>query len=208
MGNPPQNLSGGPVVSLDYALAAVRRRVSRVLHDDVGPSLCAAGLHLDLLTAGGAQGESLRESAEGLRAALDAALGAIHSLLAENDMQLFARGGLDGGLTVLARHGLIDWEEPPRECAWTVAQCEFCFRVVRDWATACSMTQPCQRLVVRRSAGQMRLAAPDGACSCLPWLDGWQLFSGEAGVEITCGDPGLGLELALTPVPAGTRNGA
>ncbi|MCL4796173.1 MAG: hypothetical protein KJZ84_16555 [Bryobacteraceae bacterium] len=208
MGNPAQSRSGGPAGSLDYAVASVRQRVSRVLHDDVGPSLCAAGLHLDLLASNGGAGEDWKESAEGLRAALDSALAAIRALLAENDVKLFARGGLDGGLTALARHELIDWEEPPTDCAWTIAQCELCFRVARDWATACSIERAAQRLRVRRSDAGMKLTVPGKDCSCQPWLEGWRHLAAAAGVEIICDDPNRAFELVLKPVPAGSRASA
>lgn len=190
----------GPIDSLDHALAAVRRRVSSILHDDVGPSLCAAGLHLELLSRA-ATTEDSREAAAGLRAALDQALERLRALMLENDARLFVRNGLDDALTALARALPLAWEPPKGLPAPPAA--EFYYRVARECAVLCAASDPPVRPVVRRTAAGMSIALPAATAGEMiaPWLPAWRFLAARAQVRLTVEAAVPGVELKLAPDP-------
>jgi hypothetical protein len=199
-------LSGGganPTDALDLALAALRLRVSSILHDEVGPSLCAAGLHLEALTQS-ALDENAREAAAGLRAALDAALERVRALMVETDPRLLARSGLDRALTELARVLPLDWQEPETDIPEPPAA-ELYYQLARDCAIACASAGSSIRPIIRRTAEQTRITVPTGPGATITlleqWLPAWMYSAGKAGVQLTRGQTAAGLELSLAPGP-------
>lgn len=189
--------------SLCDALAALRLRVSSILHDEVGPSLCAAGLHLEALSQSPLN-EDAREAAAGLRAALDAALERVRALMVENDARLLARSGLDRALTELARVLPLDWQEPQASLPEPPAA-DVHYGIARDCAVVCASASRSVRPIIRRTAEQMRITVPNGsgATETLldPWLPAWQHLAGRAGIQLTRGRTGAGLEINLAPGP-------
>lgn len=82
---------------------AERRRLSRLLHDEAGPALCAAGLAAELLR--GTLGELSKEQEElfeRLGGALDGAVEMVRRLSQEASPELAERRGLEGALRLLA----------------------------------------------------------------------------------------------------------
>lgn len=189
--------------SLSDALAALRLRVSSVLHDEVGPSLCAAGLHLEALSQTPLDEEG-REAAAGLRAALDAALERVRALMVENDTRLLARSGLDRALTELACVLPLDWQEPKPNIPEPDAA-DVHYGIARDCAIVCASADRSIRPIIRRTAEQMRITVPSGsgATETLldPWLPAWRHLAGRAGIQLTRGQTDAGLEISLARGP-------
>jgi hypothetical protein len=199
MGTSTQGAAWGPVESLDFALAALRQRVHHLLHDEAAPSLCAAGLHLDLLAAAAPNNPNLQESASSLRIALESALDALRLLLVENDPRLFQRGGLDGALAAFTHAGLIEWDHSSAPAAWTPAQSELAFRIVRDCALASSLATPPVPPAVRFIGPALQLSS----AQLLPWsswLPGWRHLAAHA--DLSLDSPGHSPRLDLTLAPA------
>lgn len=197
-------MSGGdssPIDSLDFALAALRLRVSSILHDEVGPSLCAAGLHLDALSQSSLDADA-REAAAGVREALNAALERVRALMVETDPRLLARCGLDRALNELARVLPLDWQEPETELPEPPAAGLY-YRLARDCAIVCASAGRSIRPTIRRTADQMRITVPTGpgATETLldPWLPAWRYYAGQAGFHLTRGQSAAGLEISLGP---------
>ncbi|MEJ5366744.1 MAG: histidine kinase [Bryobacteraceae bacterium] len=116
---------------------AERRRLSRALHDQAGPSLCSAGLLAELLY--GAIPDPAPQQQElfaRLRSALESAVDQIRLLSQEASPDLAARRGLEGALAVLAQahHAQLFIEELPALPAG--AACALC-ELTRDALLAC-----------------------------------------------------------------------
>lgn len=188
------------VDAMDQTAAAFRSHVHQILHNETGPSLCAAGLHLELLCAS-EDGDERLEALSALREALEAAHSSIRSLLVESDPRLIERGGLDGALAALARHFPLEIEASEDVRPLAQPQGELFYRVARDWASACASTQPPTRLSVHRSGHEMRLTAPH---SPAPWLAAWRHLGQRRGVAITAsaGEP---FTLVLAPLSEDSR---
>jgi signal transduction histidine kinase len=111
---------------------AERRRLSRILHDEVGPALCAAGLAAEMLretlpSPAAAQLELL----DRLGRALESAVETVRLLSHEASPELAGRRGLSGALELLARAcgaALRIESEPQLAPAEAAALCE----LVRD----------------------------------------------------------------------------
>ena len=189
----------GPIDSLDYALAFVRRRVSAILHDHAGPALCAAGLHLELLAQAGTAEERAGHAAN-LRAALEQSLETVRALMTENDPRLLERGGFDGAMTALARVLPLDWEEPAGGAAVPPGPARLCFRVARDCAAACAAAEAQARPAIRRDGATVRILVPGGAAPALePWLPGWRHWAAAEGLAIALAEQDGGLAITLSP---------
>jgi hypothetical protein len=198
MGTSTQGAAWGPVESLDFALAALRQRVHHLLHDEAAPSLCAAGLHLDILAAAAPDDAALQESASSLRTALESALDALRTLLIESDPRLFQRGGLDGALAAFAQAGLILWDQRPTPASWTPAQSELAFRIVRDCALASRLATPPAPPAVRSAGPALQLSS----ALFLPWsswLPAWRHLAASAALSLDSPGHAPGLDLTLAP---------
>lgn len=118
---------------LESLRRAGRARVSRVLHDDAGPSLCSAGLVLGLL-----RGEAARLSPEGrewlemLQTAMESALESVRLLNYQSNPALAQRCGLRVALEYLTAGGGITCDSSKGTPAWTLEQEETACRIVRD----------------------------------------------------------------------------
>lgn len=194
-GEHSSSLSAESLASFEATLDGVRRRVHRVLHDEAGPSLCAAGLQLDLLLST-TDAADRAEAASGLREALDAAMHALRALMVESDPNLLARSGLDGALTALARSLPLNWQEPSTPCPLDGPQAALCYRIAREWAAQCAAAHPPQTLRLRREGAELHLAAPPAP---LPWLPACRVLAAAAGIAIHCEETGPDLKLRLAP---------
>lgn len=111
---------------------AERRRLSRILHDEVGPALCAAGLAAEMLRETLPEPTATQQELIGkLGRALESAVETVRLLSQEASPDLAARRSLRGALELLARAcgaALRIEGEPPLEPAQAAALCE----MVRD----------------------------------------------------------------------------
>jgi signal transduction histidine kinase len=78
-------------------------RVSRALHDRVGPALCAAGLHLGLLKNSIAKDDlEAAECLESARAALEESIAQVRALSYQTDPSIVKRLGISAAMSYLA----------------------------------------------------------------------------------------------------------
>ena len=137
------------VEGLESLRRAERSSVSRVLHDEIGPALCSAGLVLGLLRS-----EAGRLPAEGvewlelLQSAMESAMESARLLSYGTDPALATRCGLATALEYLTKCGDLSFDLSKGIPDWTVAQNETVCRIVRD-------------LILAIPGGSARLEASD-----------------------------------------------
>lgn len=112
---------------------AERQRVSRILHDEVGPSLCSAGLMLGLVESAGAglDAES-RSLLESIRGALESTVDSVRRLSYQSDPDIAARCGLESALQLLAAGENATIVFPSGPAAFPAAQAEVICLTVGD----------------------------------------------------------------------------
>lgn len=129
---PASRRGAGEADGLRRIRMAERRRLSRILHDEVGPALCAAGLAAEMLRESlPAPAASQQEMLERLGRALESAVRTVRLLSQEASPDLAARRGLGGALELLAEAcgaALRIESEPQLAPAEAAALCE----LVRD----------------------------------------------------------------------------
>lgn len=117
---------------LEQIRLAERLRTSRALHDQIGPSLCSAGLMIGLLRSSpGDDPETAGKLMETIQDALEAAIDAVRALSYSADPALARRCGMRGALEFLAgahkaeldaRCGVPSWPKPRAEAACRILQ--------------------------------------------------------------------------------------
>jgi hypothetical protein len=117
---------------LEQIRHAERLRISRTLHDQIGPSLCSAGLMVSLLRSGsGGTPPMAQDMLDAIQDALETAIESVRSLSYSADPALAQRCGLRGALEFLARShraeldlraGLPPWPAPRAESACRILQ--------------------------------------------------------------------------------------
>ncbi len=118
---------------LEQIRHAERLRISRALHDQVGPSLCSAGLMVGLLRSSGAEYPSpARDLMEAIQDALESAIDVVRALSYGADPALAQRCGLRGALEFLARVHKTDLALQAGLPAWPDPQAETACRILRD----------------------------------------------------------------------------
>ncbi len=112
---------------------AERRRLSRLLHDETGPLLCAAGLTAELLRgtldAVTPQQEELFAKLSG---ALESAVRQVRLLSQEAAPGLAARRGVEGALRLLAEAYGAELQAASKPAPWASSQAEALCELVRD----------------------------------------------------------------------------
>jgi Histidine kinase len=132
-----------------------RASVSRALHDDIGPSLCSAGLLLGLLRAESHQWPpESREWLETLQTALNSAMESARHLSYRTDPALARRCGLPAALQYLVRGTSVSLDDSSGFPDWTPEQNEAVCRIVRD-------------VILAIPEGSLRLETTSGGISLL-----------------------------------------
>lgn len=121
------------VRGLDALRRNGRARVSRVLHDEISPALCSAGLMLGLLRT---QVHHLppegREWMDTLQTAMESAMESARLLSYRTDAALAERCGLQAALEYLALGTDLSLDTSSGLPEWSVAQNETACGIVRD----------------------------------------------------------------------------
>lgn len=86
---------------LDLIGQATRARLSRSLHDTIGPALCGAGLQLGIVSR--PDDPESRQALDAARQALAETVENVRALSYETHPELASRCGLEGGLRALAQ---------------------------------------------------------------------------------------------------------
>lgn len=121
------------IQSLEALHRGARARTSRTLHDEIGPSLCSAGLMVGLLrNEVGNLPPDGREWLDTLQAALESAMESARLLSYRTDPALAERCGLEAALEYLVRGTSLSLNCAAGMPDWTVAQREAACRIVRD----------------------------------------------------------------------------
>jgi signal transduction histidine kinase len=110
-----------------------RASISRALHDEIGPSLCSAGLLLGLLRSESQKWpEESREWLGTLQTALNSAMESARLLSYRTDPGLVKRCGLQSALEYLVRGTSLSLDWSAGFPDWTPDQNEGACRIVRD----------------------------------------------------------------------------
>ncbi len=110
-----------------------RASVSRALHDEIGPSLCSAGLLLGLLrTESQKWPAESREWLQTLQTAMDSAMESVRLLSYRTDPALAQRCGLQAAMEYLVRGTSLSLDCSAGLPDWTTEQNEGACRIVRD----------------------------------------------------------------------------
>lgn len=107
-------------------------RISRALHDDVGPSLCSAGLMLGLLRSSWQDlGQETRDMLDSIQDALETSVDAVRLLSYHSNPDIAGRCGLRGALESITKGRAVEVEYGPRNPAFEPEEAEFLCRLVR-----------------------------------------------------------------------------
>ncbi|MBI5280613.1 MAG: histidine kinase dimerization/phosphoacceptor domain-containing protein [Candidatus Solibacter usitatus] len=172
-----------------------RQRVSRILHDEVGPSLCSAGLMLGLVEAAGAalDAES-RGLLDSIRSALESTVDSVRRLSYQSDPDIAARCGLESALHFLAAGENATISFPAGPAGLPAAQAEMLCLTVRDLLLA--WPGRALRLEVTPS-GLLLTAPPDCRLPAAPRLALEQAAAG-AGLVFSCSESAEATTVSLT----------
>ena len=110
-----------------------RLLISRALHDQIGPSLCSAGLMIGLLRSWANDcPPDARSLLESIQDALDAAIQSVRTLSYGTDPALAKRCGLRGALEFLTRVHQAELDLERGLPAWPAMQSEAACRILQD----------------------------------------------------------------------------
>lgn len=142
--------------SLAAALEFLRRReralVSRRLHDDVGPTLCAVGLHLGLLRSSLQDNPAAAETLSTIESALAQAIGAVRGLSYRCDPGIVRRCGLRAAFQYLCQDAGARFEDrtPARdEFLFPAEVAEVLFRFAHELLLDAAEAAPGQTVSLR-----------------------------------------------------------
>jgi signal transduction histidine kinase len=140
-------------------------RVSRRLHDQIGPALCAAGLHLSLIEQSVCPkpGSDAAEAIAGLRDALTASTQEVRTLSYLCDPTLVTRLGLAPALGYLARAVPLDFEGLGALAARKDDSAAAAFNLLRQALLAWSEACPAASFTLSATRTLLRLVASDPA---------------------------------------------
>lgn len=146
---------------LEQIRHAERLRISRALHDQIGPSLCSAGLMIGLLRSSASEyPPDTRGLMEGIQDALESAIDSVRALSYSADPALAKRCGLRGALEFLARVHKAKLDLLQGLPAWPAKQAETACRILQDalLTAPAGGARPC----IESGAGHLALSAAGG----------------------------------------------
>lgn len=151
-------------------LEALRRhdrlRVSRRLHDDIGPSLCSAGLMMGLLRSSWQQLDpTARELLDSVQEALEAAVDSVRLLSYQSAPDIVSRCGLRKALEFTTQGRCVEISFSNEAPRWLDGQAEAVCRIIGDALLAWEASTRPGRLELRIEASAAHLKAP--ACELL-----------------------------------------
>lgn len=168
---------------LDEIRAAERVRISRALHDQIGPSLCSAGLMVGLLRSHPSDLPPMaNDMLETIQDALETAIDAVRALSSSADPTLAQRCGLRGALEFLARAYKAEFVLHDAVPAWTGERADAACRILHDALLVLPPTPAPPRIECRPtglllSAGSPLPAAPFTALAAIASAAGLRLQS-------------------------------
>lgn len=167
---------------LEQIRHAERLRISRALHDQIGPSLCSAGLMIGLLRSSADEyPPDARGLMESIQDALESAIDSVRALSYSADPALTKRCGLRGALEFLARVHKAKLALEAGLPGWPAKQAEAACRILQDalLMAPAGGAGPC----IEGGAGHLSLSAAGGLNSDV-----------RAALALAASDAGLRLE--------------
>lgn len=146
---------------LEQIRQAERLRMSRALHDQIGPSLCSAGLMIGLLRSSANEyPPETRGLMESIQDALESAIDAVRALSYSADPALVKRCGLRGALEFLARVHKAELVLGSGLPGWPAKQAGAACRILQD--TLLTLQPEGGRVRIEGGAGHLVLSAAGG----------------------------------------------
>lgn len=167
---------------LEQIRHAERLRISRALHDQVGPSLCSAGLMIGLLRSSANEyPPDTKGLMESIQNALESAIDSVRALSYSSDPTLAKRCGLRGALEFLARVHKAELALGSGLPGWPAKQTEAACRILQD--TLLMLRPEGGPVRIESSAGHLALSAAAGLDTVV-----------RAALALAASDAGLRLE--------------
>ncbi|MBN9659586.1 MAG: hypothetical protein J0H49_15490 [Acidobacteria bacterium] len=194
---PPQtNLAWS---GLDEIRQQDRRRVSRRLHDDIGPSLCSAGLMVGLLRSNWPDlNQDSRDLLDTVQEALESAVDSVRVLSYQSDPGIVARCGLRKAMELITADRQVDMTIAPGAPIWSAEQAETLCRIIGDalllWEAKGHPGRV--QLVLENDAVQLR--APAGELLGEAALESARRLAARANLSVEYRDTSV-TELSVTP---------
>lgn len=180
---------------LEQIREAERLRVSRALHDQIGPSLCSAGLMAGLLRSAPAELPPMaNDMLEAIQDALESAIEAVRALNSIADPTLARRCGLRGALEFVARAHKAELILHPAVPDWTGERAGAACRIVHDALLVAPAGGAAPRIECNSGLVELTAAAPLPAAP-LAALAG---VASAAGLRLRRLEDGGTLRLSLT----------
>lgn len=139
-----------------------RRRISRRLHDDIGPSLCSAGLMMGLLRSSWQElPPTSRELLDSVQEALESAVDSVRLLSYQSAPDIVRRCGLRKALELITQGRSVRLTLPAEAPEFSEEQAESVCRIIGDALLAWDASaQPGQlELVLEPRAAHLRAPA-------------------------------------------------
>ncbi len=170
-----------------------RGRVSRALHDEVGPYLCSAGLMLGLLrSAWNDLPKETRDMLDAIQDALEGCVDTVRLLSYHNDPALADRCGLRGAIDSLTRERKVRVRFPTAPPEFSPAESRFLVRLVHD----VSLAWPAPHDLEVTSEGLL-LTAPPGCELERSRLAALTHLGREAGFLVQCRESQSGILISV-----------
>ncbi len=176
-----------------------RRRVSRRLHDDLGPTLCSAGLMVGLLRSNWPDlNRESRELLDTIQEALESAVDSVRVLSYQSDPGIVARCGLRKAIEVIAQGRPVDFTFEPGTPVWSVEQAESLCRIIGDALLAWDASERPGRLRIILGQCAVQLRAPAGELLTEAALEAVRQIAARANLWVEYRDSSV-TELSVTP---------
>ncbi|MGJ5817764.1 histidine kinase [Paludibaculum fermentans] len=202
----PMDLNGKPASTVDLAWNGSdemrqqeRRRVSRRLHDDIGPSLCSAGLMIGLLRSNWPElNRESRELLDTIQEALEAAVDSVRVLSYQSDPGIVTRCGLRKSIELITQGRPVDFTFEQGTPAWSMEQAESLCRIIGDALLAWDASERPGRVQLVLGHRAVQLRAPAGELLGEAALQSVRQIAARVNLSVEYRDSSV-TELSVTP---------
>lgn len=194
---PPQaNLAWS---GLDEIRLLDRQRVSRRLHDDIGPSLCSAGLMVGLLRSNWPDlNQESRDLLDTVQEALESAVDSVRVLSYQSDPGIVARCGLRKAVELITTDRPVDLTIAQGTPVWSQEQAETLCRIIGDALLSWEAKGRPGRMQVVLENYAVQLRAPAGELLGEAALESARRLAARANLSVEYRDTSV-TELSVTP---------
>ncbi|WP_321470438.1 histidine kinase [uncultured Paludibaculum sp.] len=173
--------------------------MSRRLHDDIGPSLCSAGLMVGLLRSSCTDLDpGHREMLDAVQEALESAVDSVRLLSYQSAPDIERRCGLRKSVELISQGRPVDVTFAAGDPVWTGEQAEGVCRIIGDTLLAWDASARPGRLDIVLEPGAAHLRAPAGGLLTEATLEAVRMIAAWNGLSIDYRDASVS-ELSVTP---------